>query len=291
MGRVHETIQKAVSDQGAALLGVLNVTPDSFFDGGRYLDPKRALAHVDQLLQEGADLIEIGAESSRPGSEPVPADEQLRRLMPALRYAVGQGAIVSLDTTSVAVAREGLAQGAQILNDVSCLSDPSLARVAADFAAPLILMHSRGSMRDQRFSEYPESGYRDIVRDVAAEWLGARHQAEQAGLDSSLIWFDPGLGFHKNAQQSFEIMARLSELTTLCSVMVVGASRKSFLGSLDQSPPDGRLGSSLAAALHSARQGAHVIRVHDVAPTRQALRAARAMEGRPTLPLERGSSG
>jgi dihydropteroate synthase len=281
MGRAHETIQKACAERGAALLGVLNVTPDSFFDGGRYIDVKSAAARVDTLLEQGADLLEIGAESSRPGSEPVPAAEQLRRAMPVLEYALGRGAIVSIDTTSPEVAETTLRAGAHIVNDVSCLGNEALAQVAATFGAPLILMHSRGSMSQERFSEYPDKAYGDVVRDVTAEWEKAQERAVALGIAGANLWFDPGLGFHKNAQQSFEILARLGEFTGLAPVMVVGASRKSFLGSVDGSTPQMRLGASIAAALEALKRGAQVIRVHDVYETRQALLLA-AKVGRNT---------
>jgi dihydropteroate synthase len=280
MGRVDEAIWGACERQGAALLGVLNVTPDSFFDGGRYLDLDRARFRVDQLLAEGADLLEIGAESSRPGAIQVPAEEQLRRAVPVLRYALERGALVSIDTTSPEVARETLGMGAHVINDVSCLSDLALAKVAASFNAPLILMHSRGSMQAQKFSEYRADGYDDVVKDVAREWQEARRRALGAGIDERDVWFDPGLGFHKSAGQSLELMRRLHEFSDLSRVLVLGASRKSFLGQFDGSAPAQRLGGSLAAALFGAENGAQLLRVHDVAVTRQALLASSAFRGR-----------
>jgi dihydropteroate synthase len=282
MGRAHEVIRRACAERGAALLGVLNVTPDSFFDGGRYLDAGEAKARVDELLEEGADILEIGAESSRPGSREVPAQEQLHRALPALAHAVERGAVVSIDTTSPEVAREALRNGAQIINDVSCLANAELASVVAAFSAVLIIMHSRGSMQNEGYSQYPDAGYSDVVGDICREWEKARRVGLAAGIDEPNIWFDPGLGFHKNARQSLEILARLNEFHELRTLLVVGASRKSFLGSLDGAPPDKRLGGSIASALACRDKGAHLIRVHDVQPTRQALLIARALR----LPLE-----
>jgi dihydropteroate synthase len=271
MGSVHETIRSACAERGAALLGVLNVTPDSFFDGGLYTDAVAAKTRIDALLAEGADLIEIGPESSRPGSEPILPEEQLRRAVPALEYALERGAIVSIDTTSPKVAEETLRRGAHMLNDVSCLAQPELAAVAAAFSVPFVIMHSRGSMSRERFSEYPDQGYGDVVFDVSLEWTRARESAISMGVSAQNVWFDPGLGFHKNAQQSFDILSRLDEFLGLSEFTVIGASRKSFLGTLDGAGPARRLGGSIAAALEARRHGAHVIRVHDVFETRQAL--------------------
>jgi dihydropteroate synthase len=280
MGRAHEAIRLACAERGAALLGVLNVTPDSFFDGGRYLEAGEAKARVDALLEEGADVIEIGAESSRPGSLPVPSKEQLRRALPALTHAIERGAVVSIDTTSPDVAREALRAGAHIVNDVSCLANVELASVVASFSAVLIIMHSRGSLQNERYSEWPDSAYDDVVRDVSREWQSARKSALVAGISERDIWFDPGLGFHKNARHSLEALARLEEFQKLGSLLVVGASRKSFLASLDKSTPERRLGGSIAAALACARSGAHLIRVHDLQETRQALLIAAAIRGK-----------
>jgi len=276
MGRLQETIQQSCALRGAALIGVLNVTPDSFFDGGLYVGLGQAQARIDELLQEGADVIEIGAESSRPGAVPVPANVQLERALPSVRYALERGALVSIDTTSPEVARETLKAGAHVINDVSCLSDDALARVAASFGVPLILMHSRGSMEPEKFSEYPKAGYSDIVADVAREWLAARSRATRVGIEEHNVWFDPGLGFHKSAEQSLELMRRLREFSQLDSTLVLGASRKSFLGQFGGATPEKRLAASLSAALFGVESGVQLLRVHDVAATGQALLASRA---------------
>lgn len=263
-------------------MGVLNVTPDSFYDGGRYASEASARAQVDRLLAEGASIIDIGAESSRPGAEAVPAAVQLDRMSAALRHAVAQGAVTSVDTTSPEVAEHALRLGARMINDVSCLADAELAQVAARASATLVLMHARGPMsRQAGFSLYPDSGYGDVVADVRAEWRAARDRALAAGLAPEDVWFDPGLGFAKNARQSFELLARLSELTEEGAPVVVGASRKSFIASLDGTPAGERLGGTIAAGLLAVERGAAVLRVHDVLPARQALDVARQARPRP----------
>lgn len=266
-------------------MGVLNVTPDSFYDGGRYEDESTARTRIDAMIEQGAAFIDIGAESSRPGAAPVQAREQVRRLEEPLAYAVKRGdTVVSVDTTSTEVAEFCLERGAQVINDVSCLGDIELARVVADHGGTLILMHARLPMsKMEGYSKYPEDGYEDVVRDVAAEWAAARDRAILAGLPREAIWFDPGLGFSKNARQSYQLLARLSEFRTLGAVMVVGASRKSFIAKVDDSTPEARLGGSIAAALIAAQRGASVLRVHDVYEARQAIgvaRRARALEPR-----------
>jgi dihydropteroate synthase len=269
-------LDRICREHGAALMGVLNVTPDSFYDGGRYLEPAAARAQVDRLLAEGADIIDIGAESSRPGAAAVADDEQLARVTDALTYAVARGTLVSIDTTSPGVAERALVLGANIVNDVSCLADPELARVTARGGGTLVLMHARGPMSAQRgFSVYPDAGYGDVVLDVLGEWRSARDRAVAAGLASSDVWLDPGLGFAKNARQSFELLARLGELGHEGVPVVVGASRKSFIASVDGAPPAERLGGTIAACLAAVERGARVLRVHDVLATRQALAVAR----------------
>ena len=260
-------------------MGVLNVTPDSFYDGGRYLAPEHARAQVERMLREGADIIDVGAESSRPGSVHVSADEQLARLETALCYAVERGAAVSIDTTSAEVAARVVGLGTQTIHYVSCLANQELARVTAAAGATLVLMHARGPMSAQRgFSVYPDAGYGDVVSDVLDEWRSARDRAVAAGMSSADVWLDPGLGFAKNARQSFELLARLPELTREGVPVVVGASRKSFIASVDGAAPGERIGGTIAACLAAVERGARVLRVHDVLAVRQALAVARLAE-------------
>jgi dihydropteroate synthase len=256
-----------------ATMGVLNVTPDSFSDGGRYLSKEDARARIDRLLEEGATIIDVGGESTRPGARPVSAPEQIARTLDAVRYAAQErGAIVSIDTTSPDVAVAALEAGAQVVNDVSCLADPRLAEVAASRGALLVIMHSRGAMAEMPgFSTYASDAYGDIVEDVARELSAARDRAVGAGVSRDDVFLDPGLGFHKNASHSYELLARLSELSSLGAPLVVGASRKSFLARDLGVPAKDRIGGSIAAALSAARSGAAVLRVHDVLETRHAL--------------------
>jgi dihydropteroate synthase len=278
VGPVSTRIEDLRRVRGTLLMGVLNVTPDSFFDGGRYDDPDSAVRRIDQLIADGADLIDIGAESTRPGAAAISAAEQTTRLEPALRHALRKGALVSVDTADAAVARYALALGAQLINDVSCLADPDLARACAEHGAPLILMHSRGPAASMSgFSVYPDAGYQDVVEDVRREWRAARARAVTAGMAEEDVYFDPGLGFAKNAQQSYSLLARLTEFQSE-ALMVVGASRKSFLASVDDAPPEQRLGGSVAASLLAAQRGAAILRVHDVREVRQALRVAAVVE-------------
>jgi len=257
-------------------MGVLNVTPDSFYDGGRYATEAAQRAQIDRMLAEGASIIDIGAESSRPGADAIPATVQLDRMAAALGHAVSRGALVSVDTTSPEVAARALELGARIVNDVSCLADVELARVTARAGATLLVMHARGPMSAQAgFSQYPDGGYGDVVEDVLREWRAARERAVAAGLPPGDVWLDPGLGFAKNARQSFELLARLAELTREGAPVVVGASRKSFIASLDDSAPADRLGGSIAAGLIAVERGASVLRVHDVLAQRQALDVVR----------------
>jgi dihydropteroate synthase len=252
-------------------MGILNVTPDSFYDGGRYVDNPTLTARVDQLLAQGADILDIGAESSRPGAAAVAPEVQLERLDTALGYALDRGALVSVDTTHPRVAEECARRGAHIINDVSCLRDPRLAEVAAKYQCWLVLMHSRSPMSEMRgYSEWPDDGYGNIVQDVIADWSQARDCAVREGVVPEKIFFDPGFGFSKNAQQSTEILARLQEFGSLGAPIVSGTSRKSFLLWPEKLPPAERLGASLAACLLSAQKGAAVVRVHDVIETKQA---------------------
>lgn len=259
-------------------MGVLNVTPDSFFDGGRYDAASRAEQHVDRLLADGADLLDLGGESTRPGAAAIPAAEQIARLEPALRHALKSSALVSVDTASAEVARFALGLGAHVINDVSCLADDDLARACAEHDAALIVMHSRGPAESMAgFSVYPDSGYEDVVADVRREWRAAKARAVAAGMRAEDVYFDPGLGFAKNASQSYTLLARLAEFRTEGPI-VVGPSRKSFIAAVDGTPPEQRLGGSVAASLLAAARGAAVVRVHDVREVRQALRVTALVE-------------
>ncbi|MEA2938162.1 MAG: dihydropteroate synthase [Alphaproteobacteria bacterium] len=251
-------------------MGVLNVTPDSFSDGGRFIDPRRAVEQAQRLVDEGADILDIGAESTRPYGDAVAvsADEEMRRLTPVLPAAVALGVPVSIDTMKATVAAMALAAGARILNDVWGLQrDPDMARVAAEHAVPIVLMHNR---------EAADPAI-DIMADIAAFFARSLDIAAQAGIARENIVLDPGIGFGKTPEQSIAAIARLGELKSFGLPLLVGASRKRFIDKVSPAPPDRRLGGSIASHLLAVQNGAAIVRTHDVAETVQALRVAIAI--------------
>jgi dihydropteroate synthase len=268
-----EVVKTAVSRRGVALMGVCNVTPDSFSDGGEFAGKDAALARIETLLREGADIVDIGGESTRPGAKPVPAEVQLDRVLEVVRFASSR-ACVSIDTTSSRVAAACLDAGAHAVNDVSLLADEDLARVTAGSGAALVLSHARAPQAEMSgFGGWPASAYDDVVRDVLADWERAARRATELGLPREALVMDPGLGFSKASRHSLELLRRAAELVSLLDVPVLfGASRKSFLTLVDKDAgPGERLGASIAAALHAARAGVSILRVHDVRATRQAI--------------------
>jgi len=294
VGTFTRSLSEHISVHGTAVMGVLNMTPDSFYDGGRFTG-ERALLRLDTMIAEGAKIVDIGGESTRPGATPVAAEEQIDRIAAPVRHALAKGGVlVSVDTANAKVAEAMLALGVHAINDVSCLADVDLAKVTARHGAALVLMHARGQMANMiGYSEYPNAAYGDVVEDVCLEWSKARARAQQAGLDRTEILFDPGIGFAKNARQSFELLARLREFSRLGTPIIVGASRKSFLRMVQDVAPDQRLGGSIAACLWAAHNGAAVVRVHDVAVTWQALstsRLAQCLVERRHLPEEAACS-
>lgn len=253
----------------AAVMGILNVTPDSFSDGGDYLAPERARAHAAEMIAEGAEIIDIGAESTRPyGSQPVSAAEELRRLQPVLEAVVALGTPVSIDTMKAEVAAWALDHGAAIANDVWGLQrDPEMAGVIAARRAPVIAMHNRDDA-DPAI---------DIVADINAFFERSLTIATKAGIAEELVVLDPGVGFGKTPQQSMITLARLREFAAFGRPLLVGASRKRFISTVVPSDPKQRLGGSLAAHLIAVENGARIIRAHDVAATSQALKVAHAI--------------
>ncbi|MEY2669328.1 MAG: hypothetical protein RJA59_1966 [Pseudomonadota bacterium] len=260
---------------GVFVVGVLNVTPDSFSDGGRFLDPGAAVEHALHLASEGADLLDVGGESTRPGAPAVPEEEELRRVLPVLeRLARARFPVpISIDTSKAAVARAALDAGAALVNDVRALADPEMARLVSRAGVPVVLMHMRGTPRDMR----ERARYGDLVGEVRAELRGAMDRALETGIREDRIILDPGIGFAKTPEQSVEILARLPELLPLGRPLFVGPSRKSFIGTLTGAPPEERLPGTLAAVSAAVLGGATFIRVHDVAPSRQAARVAAAL--------------
>jgi dihydropteroate synthase len=255
------------------VMGVLNVTPDSFSDGGQFIAPDQALARARAMIADGADIIDIGAESTRPykGARPVTAADELARLRPVLADVIALGAPVSIDSMKADVVAFALDQGAAIANDVWGLQrDAGMAQLVAARGVPVIVMHNRDSV-DPAI---------DIVQDMIAFFQRSLDIAAQAGIARDMIVLDPGIGFGKTAEQSITALARLDALATFGLPILVGASRKRFIASVSPSEPQGRLAGSIAAHLIAAQRGARIIRTHDVAETLQALRVATAIESK-----------
>ncbi len=261
------------------VMGVLNVTPDSFSDGGRYLGLDQALEHAREMWTRGADLIDVGGESTRPGASRVDAATELRRVLPVIETLAAEGVALSVDTTRAAVAAAALEAGAHVINDVSGgLADPDMARVAAEAGVPWVLMHWRGHSKDmQALAEYE-----DVVADVRAELLSRVDAALAAGVAESAIVLDPGLGFAKNAEHDWALLRGLDSLLSLGFPVLVGASRKRFLGRLlsekdgTPRPPDGREDATAAISALAAAAGAWGVRVHEVGASLDAVAVAAA---------------
>ena len=269
-GTAENVLARLLAKKRPLVMGVLNVTPDSFSDGGRYMDPDRAFARAVELEELGADIIDIGAESTRPygGAVRVAPDEERQRLDPVLPAVVALGVPVSIDTLKAAVAAWALEAGAAIVNDVWGLQrDPDMARVIAEHNAPIIIMHNRESA-DPAI---------DIVADVTEFFSRSLEIAWEAGIRHDRIVLDPGIGFGKTAEQSLICIARLHTFRSFGLPLLVGASRKRFINAIVPSEPMDRLGGSLAAHLQAVENGAAIIRVHDVGPTVQALAVAAAI--------------
>ena len=251
------------------VMGVLNVTPDSFSDGGQFADPDAAIRQAERMAAEGADILDIGAESTRPGHKPISAEEELARLLPILSSIVGLGLPVSVDTMKASVAETCLSYGVGIINDVWGLQhDPDMAGVVARHHVPLIIMHNR-TAADSTI---------DILDDIAAFFTRSLKLAEDAGIRRERIILDPGIGFGKTVEQSIETLAHLPRLMQFGLPMLIGLSRKRFIASVSPSEPHERLAGSIAANVLAVQAGAAIIRVHDVAETVQALRVVAAIE-------------
>jgi len=258
------------------LMGVVNVTPDSFSDGGLYLDPGAAVAHGRELEAAGAAILDVGGESTRPGAEPVSEAEELARVTPVVAGLASGAAAVSIDTSKAAVAAAAIAAGAAIVNDVTALrGDPEMAALCAERGVTVVLMHMLGEPRTMQ----AHPSYDDVVADVKRFLAGRVEAAIAAGIDEERIWLDPGIGFGKTAEHNLELLRRLSELRGLGRPLVVGTSRKSFIGKLDGSEASERLGGTIASSVLAAAEGADVLRVHDVAEVGQALAVTTAVLG------------
>jgi dihydropteroate synthase len=257
------------------LMGVVNVTPDSFSDGGHYLDCAAAIAHGLELERQGATILDIGGESTRPGAMPVAAEEELRRVIPVIEglASAGAGARISIDTSKAAVAAAALEAGASLVNDVTALrGDPQMAELVAERGVELCLMHMLGDPRTMQV----DPRYDDVVDDVKAFLHERVAVAVRAGVDQTRILLDPGIGFGKTVTHNLQLLRRLEELLTLGRPLVVGTSRKSFLGTLTGREVDDRIAGTIATNVLAYERGARVFRVHDVAPVRDALLVAAA---------------
>jgi dihydropteroate synthase len=261
------------------IMGIVNVTPDSFSDGGLFLDAEAAIGHGRELAAEGADILDIGGESTRPGAEAVDPEEERARTEPvvaALAGDSGSGVPVSIDTSKRSVAEAALDAGASIINDVTALrSDPELAELCADRECDVVLMHMLGDPRTMQ----DDPRYDDVVEDVRAFLAKRIEHAIAAGIGESRIWVDPGIGFGKTVEHNLELLRRLGELRSLGRPIVVGTSRKSFIGKLTGAEVDDRLGGTVASTVLAYANGADVLRVHDVGPVREALTTADAVLG------------
>ena len=266
------------------VMGVLNVTPDSFSDGGNFLNVRQAVEHALRMQRDGADIIDIGAESTRPGSDEIPVAEELARLLPILESLRGKLKIpTSVDTQKAAVAEIAIGAGAAMINDVSGLRhDPRLAEVVAHHAVPLVLMHMRGTPRTMQKLPFAKYVMKDVVNGLKKSVSIAR----KAGVAKSKIIVDPGIGFGKSSEQNYELLAKLGEIAKLGYPLLVGTSRKGFLGrtlarNRGPAPPEKRIWGTAATVTASILGGAHIVRVHDVEEMAQVARIADAILNQP----------
>ena len=256
-------------------MGIVNVTPDSFSDGGAYLDPDAAIAHGHELIGEGADILDIGGESTRPGAAEVSAAEETERVVPVIEGLADAGVPISVDTSKAVVAERAIEAGASIVNDVTALGDPAMAPLCAEAGCRLVLMHMKGTPRTMQ----QEPRYDDLLGEISAFLRERMDRAVEAGVAEEAIWLDPGIGFGKTVEHNLELIDRLGDLRDLGRPLVLGASRKSFIGKLSGREVDDRLGGSLAAAVVGCLRGADVLRVHDVRATREAVLVTEAITG------------
>jgi dihydropteroate synthase len=260
----------------AKLMGVVNVTPDSFSDGGLFLDPGAAIDHGRGLAAEGADVLDVGGESTRPGAEAVIAEEELLRVLPVVEALADGGVPVSIDTSKLPVAEAALDAGATMVNDVTALrGDPELAGLCGDRGCDVLLMHMRGTPRTMQ----DNPTYEDVVDDVKALLSERIEFALSEGIDEARITVDPGIGFGKTVDHNLELLRRLGELRDLGRPICVGTSRKSFIGKITGRPTDQRLGGTVASCVLAYANGAELLRVHDVREVREALTVAEAILG------------
>jgi len=259
------------------LIGIVNVTPDSFSDGGLYLDADAAIAHGLELIAEGAEVLDVGGESTRPGAEAVDANEERRRTEPVVRALAGAGHAVSIDTSKASVAEAALDAGARIVNDVTAFrGDPDLAGLCAERRCEVVLMHMLGTPRTMQ----DDPRYDDVVLDVKASLAERIERAVAAGVEEERIWIDPGIGFGKTLAHNLELLRRLGELRDLGRPIIVGTSRKRFIGTITGREAGERIGGTVASSVLAVEAGAEAVRVHDVIEVREALSVAEAITRR-----------
>tara|TARA_B100000900_G_scaffold376912_1_gene359947 strand:+ start:560 stop:1396 length:837 start_codon:yes stop_codon:yes gene_type:complete len=253
------------------VMGIVNVTPDSFSDGGKFFSPEFAITHASKLIRQGADIIDIGGESTRPGAEQVPESEELKRVIPVIEKIriENPGILISIDTTKASVAKHAVEAGANIINDVSGLSfDNNMVGIVKRFDIPVVIMHMKGNPQNMQFN--PK--YKDIVNEILDFFKIKIKIAIQSGINRSMIILDPGIGFGKTVEHNFELLSRLNEFNVLELPIMIGPSRKSFIGITLDLPPDDRVEGTAAAVSAGVMNGANIVRVHDVKSMKRVVR-------------------
>ncbi|MCR4403998.1 MAG: dihydropteroate synthase [Candidatus Acetothermia bacterium] len=257
------------------IMGILNVTPDSFSDGGLYLEHEKAIAHGLKLVEDGADIVDVGGESTRPGADPVPLEEELRRVIPVIEGLRSASRVtISIDTYKAAVAEAALRAGADMINDISAMRfDPRMAEVVRKYDVPVVLMHMQGEPRTMQANPH----YNDLVGEVGAFLQERLSAAAAAGIAPERLILDPGIGFGKTVEHNLELLRRLAELKRLGRPILIGPSRKSFIGRLSDLPPGDRLPGTIATVVLGIANGADIVRVHDVLEVKRAVQVADAI--------------
>jgi dihydropteroate synthase len=269
-------MKNCLSDIGhrTLVMGILNVTPDSFSDGGLFVNVESAVEHANKMIEDGADIIDIGGESTRPGAEAIPIDVELDRVIPAIATLSKSANIcISIDTYKSSVAKIALDNGACMVNDISAMSDPDMAETVAKAGAPIILMHKKGTPKDMQIAPHYDSLIAEITQYLQNKVL----MAEKSGISADKIIIDPGIGFGKTVAHNLEILRRLGEFKSLGKPILIGASRKSFIGKILNAKPQGRIFGTVSSCVLAAQSGVKIVRVHDVKEVREALTVAEAI--------------